>query len=691
VKTAVDKFKADIVKKVSDLIKPAMDAITGVVNSIANGVSNFDPKKLQAILHDAIQKIAGVLNNPAVAEVRKALDDAAKQLDALSFAPLTGEVVKDMDAIANTLKSLGNLPSPLLDALHSALSVLPKDLQPITDPILDEFNKLLTEGPVQAINQVADLPKQLADKVRAFDPSSLATGSLTGPYTKLLSDMQGFKPSSLLDPVKTELSNLKDRLAQDVSPGKALQGLQAPFQELSQALDNFHPDDLIKPLDDKIKEVLGGITASIPLDSVFGEADSVLNAIKNSVQSAVNSAAMLDKARGLLRAFANPQTQLDAWIAPILAKLDSLDDMSAMQASLASVSSSVDGVTAASVSAKCDTALAPVVSMLNTLDPQKRWANVVEALQGLPAAAVDALPGSAQKTALKTALARLDPSQPAVTAPFVNLAALRQAAGDAKTALHTALTDWDIRYTQSDTGLGSLRGLDAGGGRLKQWVHDAAMGEMISPLTSIFSLAAPALAILDAVVGELQKLVNDVQGKLADLLTGVDALKSIRDSLNQLLGRVKNFNLGFLRDNLKNGFDKLRAKLDAVNPASLGHALDAIFKDVLDSLSVDLFLPAADVAKIDADYAKLVDILKSLDPSVVLPNLLQTEFEKDVLPLLDTIDMSAPLHKITNRLGSLGTELKGELDKVEQAFEAMIGAVPSGSEGAASVSVGVSL
>jgi hypothetical protein len=59
--------------------------------------------------------------------------------------------------------------------------------------------------------------------------------------------------------------------------------------------------------------------------------------------------------------------------------------------------------------------------------------------------------------------------------------------------------------------------------------------------------------------------------------------------------------------------------------------------------------------------------------------------------LLDTIDMSAPLHKITNRLGSLGTELKGELDKVEQAFEAMIGAVPSGSEGAASVSVGVSL
>jgi hypothetical protein len=113
-----------------------------------------------------------------------------------------------------------------------------------------------------------------------------------------------------------------------------------------------------------------------------------------------------------------------------------------------------------------------------------------------------------------------------------------------------------------------------------------------------------------------------------------------------------------------------------VNPANLGKALETIFDDVLNALGVDLFLPPADVAAIDATYAKLIDTLKSFDPANIA-KVVQDEFEKDVLPLLDQIDMSDPLHRIATRLSSLADELKTEIGKVEDAFEAMRSAAPA--------------
>jgi len=407
--------------------------------------------------------------------------------------------------------------------------------------------------------------------------------------------------------------------------------------------------------------------------------DHAVQRVKSAIDTAASVTSALKKFRDILHGLADPQTQLDAWLAPVLAKLDGLGDTSAMQAPLTSISASVDGLTLAAVTAKVTLAVDPLVSALNSLNPQTRWTAVVQAIRAIPAAQVDALPASAQKNQLKAALARLDPSAPATSAPYQTLAGLLQNIANANVGLATALADWDTRYTASDAVLGGLRGLNATPAQFKQWIHDAVTTELIKPLAGIFSLASPAFEILDALAGELQTLMTDIQSKVAELLQGVAALTSIRDSLQQLIDRIKNFNLDFLRDSLKALFDNLRAKMDAVNPANLAQALDTIFKEVLDSLGVDLFLPPDAVATIDADYLKLIDTLKSLDPGNLVTNVVQDEFDKDVLPLLDTIDMSDPLHRIGERLSSLASELKTELDKVEDAFEAMIQAIPAGA------------
>jgi hypothetical protein len=688
-KSAVDAFKAQIVQKVSGLLAPVLSEVNAVVGTIANAVAAFDPKQLEAVLHDALQKIAGVLTDPRVAAVRKDLDTVAAQLEAVSFAAFTDEVVKGLQAIADTLKSLGEIPGPLEGALQSALSVLPQDLKQITGPVLDEFGKIVNAGPVQALDAVADLPKQLADRVRAFDPATLVGDGLSEPYNRLLSDLQGFQPSSLLEPVRKELDSLKQRLRENLNPAQALAGLSAPFQELSSALDRFHPEEIIEPLNQQLKEVLSGISLTIPLDDVVGAAAAAIERVKSGIDMAVSATAMLDRARGILQAFAEPRVQLEAWLEPILEKLDQLGDTSALAASLTSISASVEGTTAAAVAAKTGTALSALETALTALNPQARWTGVVQAVRALPASQVDALPASAQKNALKAALSRLDLSQPAAGAPFQMLAGLQDKVAAAKSGLAAGLGDWDARYTAQGTVLGGLRGLQLDPGRLKQWVHDAVAEEFLDPLAAVFSLTAPAFGILDALVAELGNLVDEVQAKVADLLAGVAALQSIRNSLEELADRIRNFNLDFLRDSLTALFAALRAKLDAVNPRNLAQALDAVFDEVLDSLSVDLFLPPADVKKIDDDYAKLVEVLKSLDPANVLVTLVQDEFEKDVLPLLDAIDMSEPLHRIAERLGNLAGELETELGKVQDAFTAMRNAIPPGGGGSAAAGVGL--
>lgn len=681
VKAAIDAFKTNLAKSVTELLKPVLDALNKIVDTISKGVKTFDPNQIKALLHNAISKIAGVLNDPKVGDVRKTLDNAAKQLDVFSFAPFTDEVIKDMQQITNTLKSLGESPlGPAMDsALHAALSVLPEKLTPITDPLLDEFGKAVDAGPVQVLDSLADLPKQLVDKVRAFDPNSLVGDALEKPYGDLLHSMEGFRPSSLLEPVKQELAGLKDRLKQNVSPGASLGSLHAPFENLKKSFDALHPDELIAPLEAKLKEVLNSLSVTLPLDDVFAQVDAAMQSVKSVLDTATSFTNLIDRIRGILDAFANPKAQLDAWLAPTLAKFDSLGDTSALQASLASISASVGTLSAAALVVRRDAALAPMTTVLDTLDPQKRLTAVLQAYRAISPATVDALPGSPQKAALKTALGRLDPMQEAFARPFQAMAAAKQNLAQAKADFQTATTDWDSRYMGPDGPLGGLQHLDPSPAHLKSWVQEAVDEGLTKPLTALFSLADPAKQIFDAVSTQLSKIVNDVQAKVAELLQGVTALTTIRDALKQLLDRLKNFNLGFLRDNLKDLFATLKAKLAALDPAQLGKALDAAFAQALDTISVDLFLPPAAVAEVDADYAKLVDTLKSLDPKNVIAQIVQDEFEKDVLPLLDIFDMTQPLHQIAERLKGLAEELKTELGRVEGAFESMRGAIPAGA------------
>jgi hypothetical protein len=704
VKTAIDGFKTQLIDQLNALFGPVKDALAQVVTTIDQNVGAFDPSQIVTALTGALDNLTGVLKDPAVLgavqTIQDTLHQAAQQLETFSFSPLTDQVIAEINQMADSLKAIdtSQMNPALQMALQGAVQVIPHDLTPLTNPLVAEFDKLIQEGPAPLLDSVKDQPKRLLDKVKDFQPGKLLGDSISKPYEDLLKQMDGFRPSHLLAPVDGELNQLKDRLKRNASPGLALKPLEGPFNDLLKAFDQLKPEDVVKPLDDAVHKAIDTVLHVIPVDAVFAQVDAVMKKIKDVLATGEQFAALLAKIRGLLAGLADPQSQLDAWLTPILGKLDSLGDTTALGNALGAISTDVDHLTAAGVAARFHDGVNALKSALDGLNPQGRLTAVIQAYRALPEATVDALPNSPAKAALKTMLARMDPMQPAFQAPFVALDGVRQALGQTAAGLTAGAADWDARYQSADGALASLRNLTPTAANVKQWIHDAAEQQVVHPLAAILGLTAPVAQVLEPVTIQVQALVTAVTAKINDLLLGPNSLGGIVNAIQALVKRLENLNFKFLSDSLKELFARVRGKLDAFNPAHLADALDQAFSDMLNTLSLATVLPADEMATLDGDYAKIIDKLKALDPAKLVTAVVQPEFDQKVMPLLDAFDLTEVLNAISDALHKLAGQLKSELDRVNQAFQAMLNSVPSpslgdvvGAVGDLAASVGISL
>ena len=147
--------------------------------------------------------------------------------------------------------------------------------------------------------------------------------------------------------------------------------------------------------------------------------------------------------------------------------------------------------------------------------------------------------------------------------------------------------------------------------------------------------------------------------------------------MQELVDRLRTFDLGFLTESLNEVFENVRGKLDAANPAHLRELVDGVFDDMLAALSLAQILPPADIAALDAAYAEVRDKLKQLDPGKLVTEVVQPEFEATIVPLLAAFDLTPVLDALIARLQSLDEELRAEMDRVNEAWQRLRDSIPS--------------
>jgi hypothetical protein len=683
VTSAIDGFKTQVVNQLNQLFAPVRSAVEQVVTTISQGIDAFHPQDLVDALHHVMDSVTGVLNDPsilgAVHDVTAAVQAAEQQLKALSFAPVTDEVVHEIDEVTTALKALDpSILSPALQlALQGAVALLPHDLNFATGPIETEFDQIVDAGPGQLVAAAKAPVAHLTDQVNRFEPSALIGDALSGPFNQLIGTMQAFKPSSLLDPVHHELDALKARLVASASPGRLLEPLQPPFDQLLSAFDRFKPEDIVKPLQDTLSTAIDTVLKAVPVEDVLHGVADVIAKVQAVADTGNAAVAVFKQVHDLLAALADAPAQLETWQGTIVAAIGQIGDTSALAAEVTQLAASVDGTKAGALTARLDAVLTPAAGAIDTLNPQTRLTAMVQAYRAVPAAALDAMPASPQKAAVTAVLQRANPIQPAFAAPFEALASFRQSMTAARAAVVAALAEWDARYHTPDGVLACLAGLQPSSANLASWLGDAATTLVVRPLRTLLALVAPAAAGIQPIVTQIQALMTDLAGKITALFSGPGSIGAIKDAVGQLVARLRGLNIGFLSDSLKDVFAHIRSKLQALNPSVLKDAVDKAFTDMLATLDLGQILPAADVKKLDDDFAALIAKLQALDPGKLVVDVVQPQFDATVKPLIKAFDLSAALDAVAQMLTNMKGDLKTQLEKVNKAYQAMLAAVPA--------------
>jgi phage-related protein len=676
---AVDGLKIQI----DQLLSPVRDTIGQVVTTISQGIDAFHPQDLVTALNNLMSSLTATLTQFAqpIQDIANAVQDAEKQLKGLSFAPVTDQVVGEIGQVTTALQALGHVPlSPAIElALQGAVALLPHDLHFATGPIETEFDQIVDAGPRALVAGAKAPVAQLIDKVNGFEPSTLIGNALSGPFDDLIAKMQAFKPSALLDPLNQELGALKTRLLVSASPGRLLDPLQAPFDELLAGFDRLEPEVLVKPLQAALSAAIDAVLGAIPIDDLVKGFGDVLAKVQSVTDSAKAAVTVFGQVHGLLAGLADGPGQLEAWVASIVATVGQIGDTSTLAAEVTQLSASIDTTKAAALGARLLSAVAPAVTALDALGPQARLTAMVQAYRAVPAATLAAIADSVppQKAAITQVLARVNPLQPAFATPFEALAALRQSIGGAETALTTALTGWDARYHAPDGVLACLAGIQPTEANLTAWLDDAATTLVVRPLRTLLALVGPVAAGIEPVVTQLQALVADLTAKVTALVSGPGSVGAISDAVDQLVARLRQLDLGFLTDSLKDLFGQIRTKLAVLDPSALKTTVDAAFAAALGTLDVHQILPPADVQKLDEDYAAVIVTLQALDPGKLVVDVVQPQFDSTVKPLISAFDLSGVLDTVTQMLEGMKTDLSAQLDKVDTAYQEMLAAVPS--------------
>jgi uncharacterized protein YoxC len=690
----IENFAEQLVGQLTALFAPVREALDAAVGGIDAAVEAFDPAEVVEALHGVLDSLTGVLQGPevaaAIADIKKGVQTVHDAVQQVSFEPIADEVIKDIEAVEQALKSIdaASLPGPLQGALSSAVSVLPTDLEPITDPLVDGFKELVEGGPVPLVKAIQGEPQKLLDQVKHFDPASLVGDELSKPWQSLLDDLDDFRPSELLEPVHEQLDALKQRLEDQLDPAAALEPLEQPFHDLLDAYDSLKPAEFVKPLADAVSKTIDDVLDALPVQAVFDALDSVISPVEQAAAIGDDGLAILQRAHEVLSTVADAHAGLDAWLEPILAKVDEAGSTPSVKTAAAALGEAVGSTTAAALGQRLDAALDPPLAALATLDSRARLAKLAQAHRGVSRQKLGALSESAEKEAIVALLDRFDPFEPEFGAPYEDLHDLRQAAQSARAAVHAVLDEtWDLVLHGPDGALADLHDLAAADPA--QAVRDVVERRFVDPLAALFSLAAPVAEGLDGILGQVQRLVQDLDAKVESIVTGPDSLGGIKEALEQLVQRLHAVDFTVVTQGVEEMYTDVRAKIAALDPAQLVQAVEDAFDKLLEALDLDQAIPREDVAELDTDYAAVIAKLKALDPKKLIIDAVQPVFEENVLPLLDVFDITPLLQAIVDRLEVLANQLGTQIGRVNDAYKSMRAAIPAGAGAGAAGGISV--
>ena len=681
----INTFGEEISGQMESLLAPINAAVSALVSNVGSAVDQFNPADLVTALETVFTSIQSLLN-PAlqsVDEIRQAIESAVDALNNLSFAPLADQVIDSIDDVTESLDSIdkATLNTMLEMALDTAVAILPADLEPLVQPLITGMGEVIEgeNGPVAIINPVKDKPAELLDKIKEYDPAVLIQDALTDNYTAVLTQMKEFSPGNLIiEPMEQVLNALKQRLTDEVQPSKLLKPLEQVFEQIKESFSALEPAELIEPLNQAVTNAINTVIDLLPLDEIdaaMEQVDKVLKKIEEFVGTGDKIKSVFQKIRDILNNLTDADQQIDNWIDEIIGKLDLSGVQSTINAALSELSDAVSAVKANDLKNYINQEFDEILDSFDTLNPDIFLTDIVQKYRRLETG-VNALPDSSEKTVITDLLARLNPMQEGFLGPFQVYANIKENITTVKQGLEAAFETWDTQYHHPESMFSNLGYDSLNTDQLKDMIRETIEPVLKKPLKALFSWIQPVSDAIIAFLGKIEPLIDSLQDKIAVLLLGPEALDRINDSIQSLADRLRNLDFGFITASVESIFNEIETKIESLNPAVIGSALDQAFADFLETIDVTLLISQSDIDQLDSDFEEVIAKLEALNPDTLVVQPLSEIYNNNILPLINAFDISEVIDAIVSRLKELDDELETELGRVNQEYVEMLAAVP---------------
>ncbi|MDX1695406.1 MAG: hypothetical protein R3208_16710 [Ketobacteraceae bacterium] len=683
--TAITDYTGQIVGSLTAAFSQVRDAIEAIAVQITAVVSTFNPASIVSEIEDGIDALGTVLQSPevtSVLDVLEKLKSIADRLDRVSFTPVTDTVVGSIDEMTAAVQGLGsNLDDPLKGLLSEALDALPDDLHPVTDPLVDGLGDLIDAGPVPLLQAIKDVPQEILDAIKGFEPGELIGDTLSEPFQNIISEIQAFEPDQLLDPVSSELDNFKNRVRENANPAQLFDPLIEVHEQVLQDMQGFNPGEIIAPLNQALTDAIKQVTDAIPVDDIFDEIQAVISDIQR-ILGADGVADSIIELIQALRSYLTPfvdatesvSDQIQTWLDDALAVIDSID-VSGLQTAFNDLNTTIDATQAAALQSLYDTTLDPVNTALkDVLKPRTLMTALVRSRNQLRGS-LDGL-DAALSARIDTILLDVNPTAPDFSSVFNTYNRTITVMNNTREDLQSTLSAWDATYHQLDGVLASYRQVPASPQELKDWIITTLDGQLIRPLQSIFEKFAPTARLLDAFIGPLVDLVNALRGTVNDILAAPTAIVDVADSLEQIRDRLQEIDLDFISDSIDDIYDEVKTQFRGLDPRGLKNAVNEAFESIIGLIDIDQVIPVGALNATDDELDNALEALRQLDPQVLITEVIEPKFDEILAPFLSALDLTPALTALSDRLSQVEEELRVEMDRVNESYQQFTNAVP---------------
>jgi len=694
----------DSIRKVAALLSDVRNAIESALTTVKqalDGVKTFvlDPQHgLKKQIEDVFHGVESVLDALKIQEVTgeikallKPIDDA---LGKIEFKPVIDAVMQAIDTITGIL----NKVAPLLvsDSLKQKLAEAGQSLQQIdfgkigTD-LQAEFGDILASVNQDALGEFQAEYEQVVATIKNLDPEPALQEAQKDVFDPLLAELQQVHPADLLKPVNDAFTAAHGALSK-FDPTNTFSFLSDFFQGLLAQIESISPEKLLAPIEATLDQLRQQIDALLHIDAIVAAFEKFQGWVKPAARG-------LDLFGPVLEGLAEGHGQMRNAIANfdgtvftkvIANALDGVFSRLGASINVAGFSAAISAISEGPGDANrrlaaMQQSLAGASTALAAVDVQSALTNLSASYAAVNAA-LQARTGAPLPGSVTASIGSLDPMP--VLAPIL------PKIDRVKAAAATAASDFNQMVAPFEAVLQSLNGpLNL----LHALLSPLTMLRdiMIAPLAALFPgqhFAGPQdvlVYFLDQLspaelIPVLQPFFTTVESKLKSLVDDA-VLNPVGEAVRTLQGATDLLNIHSLVDAITGVFHDVEGVIQSLDPTPLIQDIVADYRRIVTLL--DQANPAQFIAEISKIYEDdIIGVIRNISPEALLLPPLRELFQK-ISSALGAFDIQAMFKPVLDKLQSLDGDLGGGLQQVEASWQKMLAALASASGGSASVSV----